>query len=652
MTYRALSKNAICYIMIFAALMVAFISCAPSFNDAGGFNDDDDDTRNNDNDSGSDPIDSVTAEYWRYSYTQGAGSDDERIHNGSTIYADIAFYNPSNKGISSLSVQLKSTSSYFTFESGSGQNSDFVDYGSLSKKTYRNCFHAGSTLNSLSYTTGDDAPFIIKVSNDCPNGVYSFTIVVKNDDTKKSKTIANAFSLTVVKVEGGQSNKSIVYYGFNYSDSVVAGSTINNNDGVIDAGEYIALDIALKNNGDVALDNVIVTLSCTSQYISVDSNRNGIHYGSIAAGKYMTCKGTQLSSAPDSDDYNTSNAFGFRILSNCPTSVITFTITVTASGGYGYTNSINIKVKGTSTTGDTLTVTFNLNGGSEFYINGEESDKVTNNKITLSNVENKTGNLSDYDAYRYGYIFKGWSLTDGGDLVTSVTRDCTLYAVFADAFRVTYDFCGGSCGDITDNAVFFYEDGTTFVITTRNSPLPTKNGYTFIGWYTAKTGGVKVTQVSSTTTLYAHYEVEDLTYVPYKIVGSNYVFTFNSDYYHDKVAAPGIRNVYFACQGNNATADFTGDAGWGVDEDYKMTKDSSTGVYTITCPVSNIETFMGNNYQYKFIIASGVDDANPSWVGYLEMNESFAEKVSVEYAEHNDNYEGEYGNFIVKELHK
>ena len=65
---------------------------------------------------------------------------------------------------------------------------------------------------------------------------------------------------------------------------------------------------------------------------------------------------------------------------------------------------------------------------------------------------------------------------------------------------VLYDACGGK----TSPTVQGYDTGLTAAILS----TPTRDGYTFDGWYTEKTGGTKVTCLDSTVRnyrLYAHW---------------------------------------------------------------------------------------------------------------------------------------------------
>ena len=115
---------------------------------------------------------------------------------------------------------------------------------------------------------------------------------------------------------------------------------------------------------------------------------------------------------------------------------------------------------------------------------------------------------------RTGYTFDGWytAQTDGTqvDASTKVTQTAahTLYAQWtAMASTVTFDANGGALDDSDKNK------RVTFGQPYGALPVPTKDGYNFVGWYTAASGGTPVTASSIVTEtgihpLYAHWSLE------------------------------------------------------------------------------------------------------------------------------------------------
>ena len=137
----------------------------------------------------------------------------------------------------------------------------------------------------------------------------------------------------------------------------------------------------------------------------------------------------------------------------------------------------------------------------------------------FASVTKKAGTVIDLSAYvpiKDGYTFDGW-YTDAEltTVITSVTLNdnVTVYAKWTpiDPITITFDPQNGT-------ATF-----TQSIAKGSNASAPSepsKEGYTFKGWYTAADGGEKVNFASMTfdsaATLYAHWEpvVESSVTVP------------------------------------------------------------------------------------------------------------------------------------------
>ncbi len=151
-------------------------------------------------------------------------------------------------------------------------------------------------------------------------------------------------------------------------------------------------------------------------------------------------------------------------------------------------------------------VTFNANGGS-----------VGTSNITVT-YDSAYGTLPN--PTRSGYTFKGW-YTDvaEGTLITNTTivstaKDHTLYARWTpNIYTLTYNNNGGT--GCTSKSVTYNSDYGTLC-------TPTRTGYTFLGWYTAASGGTKVTQTSTVTTAQDH-----TIYAQWK--ANTYTLTYNNN---------------------------------------------------------------------------------------------------------------------------
>lgn len=147
------------------------------------------------------------------------------------------------------------------------------------------------------------------------------------------------------------------------------------------------------------------------------------------------------------------------------------------------------------------TVHFNANGGSV-----TPATMTALSDVALGTLPTPT---------RTYYTFNGWfTEASGGTKVTASskfarTEDITLYAQWTlNSFVVTFNANGGSVSTTSLRAYCGKSLGTL--------PTPTRDYYTFNGWYTAASGGTKVT--SSTTystaaniTLYAQWTIKPVS---------------------------------------------------------------------------------------------------------------------------------------------
>ena len=115
---------------------------------------------------------------------------------------------------------------------------------------------------------------------------------------------------------------------------------------------------------------------------------------------------------------------------------------------------------------------------------------------------------------RNGYAFKGWytAKTGGTQISTSttvaITENAILYAQWtANLYTLKFDANGGTVNKSSTKVEYGKGYGTL--------PIPTRDYYTFKGWYTAKTGGTKVTSSTvmgeGNTTIYAQWEQNALS---------------------------------------------------------------------------------------------------------------------------------------------
>ena len=140
-------------------------------------------------------------------------------------------------------------------------------------------------------------------------------------------------------------------------------------------------------------------------------------------------------------------------------------------------------------TAKTCTVTFNVNGGT--VTPAEQT-------VTYGSTYGELPTLT-----REGYTFAGWfTEKDGGTQVTKETvvktvADHTLYAHWtANTYTVKFD--------ANEGTVTSAEQTVTYGSHYGELPTPTREGYTFAGWFTEQNGGTKVMADTKVTTAENH----------------------------------------------------------------------------------------------------------------------------------------------------
>lgn len=152
----------------------------------------------------------------------------------------------------------------------------------------------------------------------------------------------------------------------------------------------------------------------------------------------------------------------------------------------------------------TYTVTWNAseNGGK---VNGK-------NYVTTTVNSGNTASPPNYTPTKTGSTFENWYTTSTGSTLYStvtITKNRTFYAQFVlNRYTVTWDANGGSPDKTTTQTY-----SQKLVLPSSN---PTRAGYTFVGWFTAASGGTQVTSstvynILGPTTYYAQWKADIYT---------------------------------------------------------------------------------------------------------------------------------------------
>ena len=103
-------------------------------------------------------------------------------------------------------------------------------------------------------------------------------------------------------------------------------------DGIVEQGEKIRMDIVLKNNGTATATNVQAIISAQSNWITI--TRDTRTYDDIEAGKEKNSAGTWR------------DGFRFEVDQNAPSEEILFTVQITTSNAGSFQDSVIISIKG------------------------------------------------------------------------------------------------------------------------------------------------------------------------------------------------------------------------------------------------------------------------------------------------------------------
>jgi len=172
-----------------------------------------------------------------------------------------------------------------------------------------------------------------------------------------------------------------------------------------------------------------------------------------------------------------------------PVPTTTYTEFIFGEGGTEITDHTTLYLKWTPT----YTITFNANSGTV-----TPSTSTTGLNRTLASLPTPT---------RDGYTFDGWFTAEtGGTHVTTSTvfsANATIYARWTlITYTVIFNANNGSVSPTSSTT------GIGWKLT--SLPTPTRDGYTFDGWFTEETGGTQVTTstvFNADTTIYAQWTV-------------------------------------------------------------------------------------------------------------------------------------------------
>lgn len=308
----------------------------------------------------------------------------------------------------------------------------------------------------------------------------------------------------------------------------------------------------------------IVTLNANGGSVSTSTItvKNGSTYGALP---------TPTRSGYSFDGWYTSSSGGTKI---------------TSSTTFNGTSNIILYAHWTATPHN-VKITFDANGGST-----SQSSKTIAAGTYLTGLPTAT---------RSGYTFLGWTLgrvdpnssaTQSamvvGEGTVSFDEDTTLYAYWRkdiSSYIVTFNASGGSVSTSTKTVT----SGSTY----GTLPTPTRSGYSFDGWYTASSGGSKVTSStifngSSNITLYAHW-----TATPTE---KTVTITFDANGGSTKTASKTIAAGSYLTGLPTATRSGYTFLGWALDK----IDPNASGTYTTVVVNDNMFSFSSDTTLYAY----------------------------------------------------
>ena len=241
-----------------------------------------------------------------------------------------------------------------------------------------------------------------------------------------------------------------------------------------------------------------------------------------------------------------------------------------------------------------ITVTKNMTLYSKYEIN---SYKVSYYNEGVKYIDDQKINYGENalkpntNPSKIGYTFKYWSLKENGEeyeFSTKITKDINLYAVYEiNKYTVTY----------INEGVEYHKETAFYGSVITSIQDPTKEGYTFIGWYNEN--NEKVTHpitVTENITLHSKYEINTYT-VSFYHNNEKYVEDQKVNYGESAVKPsidPTKEDYNFSgwvIKGTNNKYDFTSKVTKNIELESSFT---AKPTYTVTFKIGNEEILTEN----------------------------------------------------------
>lgn len=421
-------------------------------------------------------------EVWTSLSDDGSVAGQTVYQVGDKIYLWYKMYD-ANTGDLYNTYEDKSYKVTLTFCDSSG-NPLYNSNGNKLEYTYEN-----SDINWLRYTFTEPGTYtgVITISGDISWGKYT-TFTVEALAAPGVTTDKSEYELgeTVTITRGTSTGATMYAYGILKDGEQIESGRIDNNTSFsyipTESGTYTVAVVAAKSSSIIS-EYSYCEFEVYEQTYKVSYNANGGNGAPASQTKTKNVALTLSSTIPTREGYT------FLGWSSDQTAT-----SASYKAGDSYTSNYDVLFYAVWKANE-YTVSFIANGGAV-----DTTSKTVTYDSTYGTLPTPT---------REGYTFEGWYLGTTGQKVTStsivsITKSQALNAKWiANRYVVTFDANGGAV-DTTSKTVTYGEAYGTL-------PTPTREGYTFDGWYTSSTGGVDVTSsstvcITENQTLYALWD--------------------------------------------------------------------------------------------------------------------------------------------------
>ena len=329
----------------------------------------------------------------------------------------------------------------------------------------------------------------------------------------------------------------------------------------------------LKNNSAAlygAVKEKTVYWKVPTSTVTLHDNNGGSHNGSATTNHGKTA--LSIITEPEKTGYHVDGyyeeAAKTHLIANANGALQTSTSYTDANSKW---NSISNQTLYTKWAANTYTIKFSANDANY------PGPAATGSTADINATYDVSYTLTTNGYSKEGYTFNGWSqnadgtgtqYTDGQSGVSNLTTvnegTATLYAKWTGlTYTVTFNPKGGTNlnhhdATVTMGALYTAGTGLGGALPTVTPPA----GYVFDGWYTAATGGTKITASSkvatpSDHTLYAHYVEKAQVYFKNTLGWSQVWVTYDANWdntqgtgnqgktYHRMNLVPGTTDVYY-----------------------------------------------------------------------------------------------------------